>query len=90
MDAKFTMLDQLEPAYAQYLRTTNEIQRNVLMIRAYDPYYLNQSTLARRTGNDQASLLGGGSTGIFQKSINEISSSNVLSITAPPKDADGP
>ncbi len=90
MDAKFTVLDRLEPVYDQHMRTP-DIPDDILMIRVYDPYYLNQSTLARRTGNDQTNLLkgGGGSTGVFQKSINEISSSDVLSITAPPKDADG-
>ena len=52
----------------------------------YEPYYANTSAIVNRFMDDQTSLLGGGSSGIFRKDYDETISVTVNSETAPPRD----
>ena len=55
---------------------------------AYEPYYTNVvADSSQRTSSIQT-LEQGGTTGIYKKNIADSAQGSVLSITAPPKDAD--
>lgn len=54
---------------------------------AYDPYYLNATTIREIDSERTTKIKGGGSTGVFTQSINETTKSQIKSITAPPVEA---
>jgi len=54
----------------------------------YEPYYTKADAMTTRDIRHTTSLLGGQSSGIFLKTINESTLSDVSSETAPPKDFD--
>ena len=56
------------------------------LYKEYEPYYLNTVAQVSRNYTDDSLLLPAGSSGIFQKTFNEITSIVVNSETAPPRD----
>jgi len=54
----------------------------------YEPYYTNTDATVTRNIRHTTSLLPGASSGIFQKTIDESTSVEVSSETAPPRDFD--
>lgn len=65
-------------------RTEGSFEGN--LYREYEPYYANTVAIVSRNMNDESRLLGGGSSGIFQKYYNETTSVSSNSETAPPRD----
>lgn len=67
-------------------RTAGEYDGN--LYKEYEPYYTNRSTLIARDSTETKRLLGGATSGIFRKSVNEATSVQSTSETAPPRDFD--
>lgn len=53
----------------------------------YEPYYANTVSTISRDVDNQTRLFGGGSSGVFSKTLNERTLVSTFSETAPPKDA---
>ncbi|MBI5415884.1 MAG: hypothetical protein HZA29_03615 [Candidatus Omnitrophica bacterium] len=55
--------------------------------REYEPYYANTESSAARSEDTRTELLPGATTGIFRKTLDEVTAVQTRSETAPPKDA---
>lgn len=53
----------------------------------YEPYYASTESTVVRSADTTTGLLPGGTTGIFQKTFDEVTAVQTHSETAPPKDA---
>jgi hypothetical protein len=78
-DARNTMLNMV------LNRTQGYYAGNVQI--GYEPYYSNTASTVVRQENTRIDLLPGGTTGIFNKTIDEMTTIRTQSETAAPKDA---
>lgn len=82
-DARNTMLNMaISRAQASYGADLG----NIIQI-GYEPYYSNTVSTVVRQENTRTNLLPGGTTGIFNKAIDEMTTIRTQSEAAPPKDA---
>ncbi len=82
-DARNTMLNMvISRAQVSY----NTDLGNIIQI-GYEPYYSNTVSTVVRQESTRTNLLPGGTTGIFSKTIDEMTTIRTQSEAAPPKDA---
>ena len=68
-----------------YMMNSVRLSYNGTIPDEYEPYYAEQNADVTRSMNDAATLLPGGTTGIFSKTYNEVTSANVETTQLPPQ-----
>jgi hypothetical protein len=70
------------------VRTRTRGDFNGNLYKEYEPYYSNVAALVARDADYTTRILPGASSGIFQKIVNETTSMQSISQTAPPREFD--